>query len=166
MPIPDWLYPYNHVTIPGSSQLRVIKFLAVTREQQEMCTKTIHYVVHFVLNFVYFSLRPCSPLGLGRFSSFLILYTVYRTPWTGDEPVLRSLPTHRTTQTQNKLRQTSMPRMGFEPTTPAFERAKTVHALDRATTVIGTSKRIVASIRSTLPIFFLVISSNIRILTF
>jgi hypothetical protein len=30
-----------------------------------------------------------------------------------------------------------MPRVGFEATIPAFERAKTVHALDRAATVIG-----------------------------
>jgi hypothetical protein len=30
-----------------------------------------------------------------------------------------------------------MPRVGFEPTTPVFERAKTVHALGRAVTVIG-----------------------------
>jgi hypothetical protein len=30
-----------------------------------------------------------------------------------------------------------MSRVGFEPTIPAFERAKTVHALDRAATVIG-----------------------------
>jgi hypothetical protein len=30
-----------------------------------------------------------------------------------------------------------MPRVGFEHTTPAFERAKTVHVLDRAATVIG-----------------------------
>jgi hypothetical protein len=30
-----------------------------------------------------------------------------------------------------------MPRVGFEPTTPVFERAKTVHALYRAGTVIG-----------------------------
>jgi hypothetical protein len=29
-----------------------------------------------------------------------------------------------------------MPRMGFEPTISVFERAKTVHALDRAATVI------------------------------
>jgi hypothetical protein len=29
-----------------------------------------------------------------------------------------------------------MPRVGFEPTIPVFERAKTVHALDRATTVL------------------------------
>jgi hypothetical protein len=30
-----------------------------------------------------------------------------------------------------------MPSAGFEPTIPAFVRAKTVHALDRAATVIG-----------------------------
>jgi hypothetical protein len=30
-----------------------------------------------------------------------------------------------------------MPRVEFEPTIPVFERAKTVHALDRAATVIG-----------------------------
>jgi hypothetical protein len=30
-----------------------------------------------------------------------------------------------------------MPGMEFEPTTPVFERAKTVYALDRAATVIG-----------------------------
>jgi hypothetical protein len=34
--------------------------------------------------------------------------------------------------------QTSMPWVGFEPTIPASERAKTVHALDRAATVIGS----------------------------
>jgi hypothetical protein len=45
---------------------------------------------------------------------------------------------HRTTQTQNKRTQTSMLWVGFEPTIPAFERAKTVHALDRATTLSGS----------------------------
>jgi hypothetical protein len=30
-----------------------------------------------------------------------------------------------------------MSEVGFEPTIPAFEREKTVHALDRAATVIG-----------------------------
>jgi hypothetical protein len=30
-----------------------------------------------------------------------------------------------------------MPPVGFEPTIPAFERVKTVHALDRAATVTG-----------------------------
>jgi FAD synthase len=40
-------------------------------------------------------------------------------------------------QTQNKHQQTSIPLVGFEPTIPEFERAKAVHALDRAATVIG-----------------------------
>jgi hypothetical protein len=33
-----------------------------------------------------------------------------------------------------------MPRVGYEPTTPVFERAKRVHALDRSTTVIGNKE--------------------------
>jgi hypothetical protein len=48
------------------------------------------------------------------------------------------LPTHRTTQTQNKRKYTSMPRVEFEPTIPVFERAKTIHALDRAASVFGS----------------------------
>jgi hypothetical protein len=58
--------------------------------------------------------------------------------WTGDDlPVARPLPTHRTKQTQNKRRQTFMPRVRFEPTIPMFERKKAVHALECAATVIG-----------------------------
>jgi hypothetical protein len=38
-----------------------------------------------------------------------------------------------------------MPTVGFEPTIPMFERAETVHALDRAATVIGASSDIEAS---------------------
>jgi hypothetical protein len=64
--------------------------------------------------------------------SFKIVYTVGRTPWTGDQPVARPLPTHRTTQT-------SMPWVGFEPTIPAFELAKAIDALDRAVTVIDNA---------------------------
>jgi hypothetical protein len=76
-------------------------------------------------------------LDPGRFFSFLILYTVGNTPWTRDQPVAMSLPTYRTTQTHNKRTQTSMSWVEFEHTIPAFERAKTVHALDCAATVIG-----------------------------
>jgi hypothetical protein len=43
----------------------------------------------------------------------------------GYQPVARPLPAHRTAQTQNKLTQTSMPQVWFEPTIPVFERAKT-----------------------------------------
>jgi hypothetical protein len=76
-------------------------------------------------------------LDLGRFFQFLNLYTVGRTPWTGDQPVARPPPTHRTTQTQNKRTHTFMPRVGFEPMIPAFERANTVHALEIAAIVIS-----------------------------
>jgi hypothetical protein len=50
----------------------------------------------------------------------------------GDQIVAEPLHKHRTTQTQIKGTQTSMPRVGFEPTIPVFGRTKTVHALDRA----------------------------------
>jgi hypothetical protein len=60
-----------------------------------------------------------------------------RTPWTSDQLVARPLPKHRTTQTQNKRRQTFMPWVGLEPTIPASEQAKTVHASDSAATVTG-----------------------------
>jgi hypothetical protein len=76
-------------------------------------------------------------MGLGQFFGFLILYTDVRTPWTGGRPAARPLPTHRTTQTENKRTQTSMLLVGFEATIPVFKRAKTVHALDRAATVSG-----------------------------
>jgi hypothetical protein len=75
---------------------------------------------------------PWPPLQLRN-----LFYAVGRTPWTGDQPVARPLPTHRAMQTQNKCTQTSMPRVGFEPKIPVFERAKTVHTLDREAIVIG-----------------------------
>jgi hypothetical protein len=79
-------------------------------------------------------------LGLGRFFRFLILYTVVRTPWMQDQPVARPLPTCWTTQTQNKRTQYRHQCLwvGLEPTIPAFERAKTIHALDHVANVTGT----------------------------
>jgi hypothetical protein len=76
-------------------------------------------------------------LDLFRFLSFLILYTVARSLWTGDQPVAWPLPTHRTIQTQNKHTGTSMSRVGIEPTIPVLEWADTVYGLDCAATVIG-----------------------------
>jgi hypothetical protein len=37
------------------------------------------------------------------FQFLFLFYTAGRTPWRGDQPVTRPIPTHRTTQTQNKL---------------------------------------------------------------
>jgi hypothetical protein len=73
-------------------------------------------------------------LGIGRYFSFLIPNTVDRAPCTGYQPVARPLPTHR-------IHAHIMPSVGFEPTIPAFERAKTGHALDLAATVISNMKK-------------------------
>jgi hypothetical protein len=65
-------------------------------------------------------------LGLDLSFSLLILYTVDRTPWTGDQPVARPLPTHRTTHRINAHKH------------PCFQwDLKQVHDLDRAAAVIG-----------------------------
>jgi hypothetical protein len=48
-------------------------------------------------------------LDIDRFLSFVIVHTVGKTPWAGDQPDARPLPTHSTAQTLNKRTQTPMP---------------------------------------------------------
>jgi hypothetical protein len=72
-------------------------------------------------------------LNLGRFSTLFMFYTVDITSSTGYQPVARPL----LAQTQNERTQTSMSLVGYELTIPVFDLAKTIHALDRAVTVIG-----------------------------
>jgi hypothetical protein len=88
---------------------------------------------------------PCGPWPLFQ---FLNLDTVIRTRWTGDQPIVSPLLTHRTTHTQNESTQIFTPRVGFELTIPVFEPAKMVHALDRAATVISKSANTCESIHS------------------
>jgi hypothetical protein len=96
-------------------------------------------MVHFSISLSLFLLLPLWCIGhpwnaLFHFS-FLILSdpkTVGRTPWTGNQPVARPLPTQET-KTQNNRH---ICLEWFEPTIPVFEGAKAVHALDRAATVI------------------------------
>jgi hypothetical protein len=63
----------------------------------------------------------------------------------------RPLLTHRTTQTQKKRTQTFTPWVSFEPTIPAFERAKTVNALDSAARSILANSVIVLLLLLVLP---------------
>jgi hypothetical protein len=44
---------------------------------------------------------------------------------------------NRTTQTQNKRGEISMPRVGFEPIISVFKRTKTFYGIDSSATVIG-----------------------------
>jgi hypothetical protein len=71
-------------------------------------TAFLFYECYFSFIFIHRWLFS-SLLGPGLFFSFLILYTIGRTPWTGDQPVAMQLPTYRTTQTEDKRTQTSMP---------------------------------------------------------
>jgi hypothetical protein len=48
---------------------------------------------NLLLLIIFMALQPF--VGPCRFFSFLILHTVGRTPWTGDQPIARLLPTHR-----------------------------------------------------------------------
>jgi hypothetical protein len=69
-----------------------------------------------------------------NFWTLWIFWIVGRTPWMGDQPDARPLPTQDNT---TQRRHTSIPRAGFELTIPVFERPKTVLALDRAATGTG-----------------------------
>jgi hypothetical protein len=94
------------------------------------------YIISGHSIYLFMALQPfIEPWPLFQFLD--LFYIVGRTPSTGDQPVARPLPAHGTTQAQNKRTQTSIPQVGFEPTIPAFQREKTVHALDRAATVTG-----------------------------
>jgi hypothetical protein len=51
------------------------------------------FVEHYLSIYLSVCLSVCGStalVDLGRFFNFLILYTVGRTPWTGDQPVARS----------------------------------------------------------------------------
>jgi hypothetical protein len=102
------------------------------------------------------SLQPLWALAAFQFPD---LFAIGGTPWTSDQLVARSLPKHRTAQTQNKHIYTpnihaqsgirtqdhsvrsiedssSLRPLGYRDRL-ASERAKTVHALDRGATVTG-----------------------------
>jgi hypothetical protein len=71
-----------------------------------------------------------------HFFSFLILYTVGRTPWTGDHPLqCRNLHTGQHKPRIHAQRHQCL-KWESNPRPPMFEPAKTVRALDSAATVI------------------------------
>jgi hypothetical protein len=78
-------------------------------------------------------------LGRGLFFSSVIIFTQMADS-LDERSAHRKAPTYiqDNINTEQKHTQTSMPWVGIEPTIPALERAKKVHALDRAATVIGS----------------------------
>jgi hypothetical protein len=70
-----------------------------------------------------FFLRRIRPADISLIQELMtqlrILYTVGRTPWMGDQPVVRPLPIQENVNTE-KSRNISMPWMGFEPMTHEY----------------------------------------------
>jgi hypothetical protein len=75
-------------------------------------------------------------VDLGRFLSLLIYTQSVGLLGRGISPS-QGRYLHTEQHKQNKSTQTSILRVGFEPTIPVFERAKTVHALDRVVTCVA-----------------------------
>jgi hypothetical protein len=93
--------------------------------------------------FLSLSLSPVAPsLEHRAFVKFFISLQFFN-PKTAVELLRRGISSsqsrflHRRKQTPNNRAQTSMLWVGFEPTFPEFERAKTVHFLVLVATVIG-----------------------------
>jgi hypothetical protein len=74
-------------------------------------------------------------LDLGSFSVFQCIYSEHGS-LDRDQPVAKPY-LHTEQHKQNKHTQTSIPRVGFEPTAPVYELENTVHTLGHAVTVIG-----------------------------
>jgi hypothetical protein len=133
------LYPFaiHHLSLSHSIYSNILLCIQLTINYV-LCKAFlgIHTHTNKMLGVCYLSMALQPFVGPWPLFQFLNLYTVGKTPWTGDQPVARLLPTRRTTQTQNKRAQTSMPRVGFEPTIPVFERPKSVHQIILIITII------------------------------
>jgi hypothetical protein len=82
------------------------------------------------------SIYDYSPsLSLGRF--FYLLQSRQDSFHWGSACRKAATCTQDSTKTEDTHTQISMIRIGFKPTTPAFKRAKTLHSLNGAVTVIG-----------------------------
>jgi hypothetical protein len=79
--------------------------------------------------------RLYSPLlGPSGIFSFVIIYTISRSPWTVNQPVTEPLPTHMTAQ--RRINTHRHPCVEWDSNARP-QRSKTVHALGRADAVIG-----------------------------
>jgi hypothetical protein len=131
------------LTNPSSGNCSPRFWVALGTELSERviheCNRMLKYNIMIYSNLFICFYSCCSLWNIGHLWNtsfrfpFLVMQTVGRTPWTGDEPVASHLPT------QDNINADRHPCL--EPTTPVFERAKIFHALDRAATVQLYSNR-------------------------
>jgi hypothetical protein len=97
--------------------------------------RPISYAVSIYLLSLYARLySPCGPCPL--FFVSLLVYTQSIGLLRREISPSQGRYLHAGQHKHNPRTQTSMHRLGFEPTIPVFEQGKTVHALDSAATVI------------------------------
>jgi hypothetical protein len=114
------------------------KIVTVLREcMVTQCADTdIHSFIH---SFINESTALCWTLAPSQIRN--LFCTDGRTPWTGDQPVARPLPTHKTTRTQNKLHAWSGIRT-HDPSVRASEDSSCLRTrghCDRHALVIGST---------------------------
>jgi hypothetical protein len=86
-----------------------------------------------ISDFMYSFISSSTALCWALFSSVsLSFYADGKTPWISSSQGLYLHTGQHKHRINTYKYETSMPFMGFEPTIPASERAKTVHALDRS----------------------------------
>jgi hypothetical protein len=87
----------------------VFRIFTSSSRSTNYCTSVNHVIYAYVVKVLMFMV-VLPFVWLWPIFSSLILYTVGRTPWTGDQPVARPLPIHKTTETQNEHERDSIPR--------------------------------------------------------
>jgi hypothetical protein len=116
---------YTRRTYPNTA------FHGPTRIQFAGATHTNNLRPDGLFRYVFIPVAPTWSIGhpwntLFHFSFLILGQSVGLLGWGISPSQGRYI--HRTTQTQNKRRQTSKPWVGFESTIPVFERTKTFHA--------------------------------------
>jgi hypothetical protein len=103
-------------------------------------------MIHAIYPSLHPSLPPSLPPSTSGFTALcwpLVTFQFLNPIHSRYDPLNGGSASHKAaTYTQNNTKankgpQISMPPLGSEATIPVFEQAKTVHALDRAATVIG-----------------------------
>jgi hypothetical protein len=107
----------------------------LVRRMAPLSTLCFQYSFAFTSLFFYWLYSPLGPWPL-LFSFMIILQTlsVLGRVISSSQGLYLNTGQHKH-RMNTYTHQTSMPCVGFEPTIPASERAKTVHALDRSATV-------------------------------
>jgi hypothetical protein len=132
----------SRVTLPSDLRIMSFQFSAVSSTNMmtvRICQRELHPCRYF-----FFPCGATAPIGALAYSPFHFGLLDLRHSVGILGRVISSLQglylhtnKRKHTYTHTNKRSTSMPWVGFEPTIPASDRAKTVHALDCSATVTG-----------------------------